>query len=182
MWSRIIKDSQVLAQNSEDITLPMKVASALIENGIQLISPSNELPNHSKNTISFLSSFNCLSRISSWKEKLEKRTDGSMPTGVTIFYGYMTIQRRVRLFIIYVWAITNWKNGTSFQIIWIQPLSRKDSETGKNVKKLTSHKTSKYHRDYVKLLNDEETANDSAGELSNIRKRSKHQIIFLQVL
>ena len=27
----------------------MKVASALIENGIQLISPSNELPNHSKN-------------------------------------------------------------------------------------------------------------------------------------
>ena len=75
MWSRIIKDSQVLAQNSEDITLPTKVASALIENGIQLISPSNELPNHSKNTISFLSSFNCLSRISSWKEKLEKRTE-----------------------------------------------------------------------------------------------------------
>ena len=61
-------------------------------------------------------------------------------------------------------------------------MSRKDSETGKNVKKLTSHKTSKYHRDYVKLLNDEETANDSAGELSNIRKKSKHQIIFLQVL
>lgn len=46
----------------------------------------------------------------------------------------------------------------------------------------TSHKTPKYHRGYVKLLNDEETANDSAGELSNIRKKSKHQIIFLQVL
>ena len=60
-----------------------------------------------KTQFSFLDNFNRLIRMSSRKEKLEKGTDGSMLAGVMIFYGYMTVQKKMRLFIIYVLAITN---------------------------------------------------------------------------
>lgn len=45
------------------------------------------------------------------KEKSEKRKDGCMLTDATIFYGYITIKRKTRLFVVYVWLHANWNDN-----------------------------------------------------------------------
>ena len=50
---------------------------------------------------------------------------------------------------------------------------RKDSKLKKCPEEFTSHETSQYHCNYVKLLNDEETTADIAVEFSDIQLRKK---------
>ena len=78
------------------------------------------MPKHSENTIFIAPQFQPPKSYVFPKEKLEKGTNGSMVTGVTIFH------------------------RTDFQVIWIQALLRKDPEIGKNVQKrsrTTKHPT-----------------------------------------